>query len=294
MSGVTLLDGGMGRALSELGVSLDAPLWSARAFLSRPDLIQKAHENFIRAGSQVITTNGYALTDYYLTMAGLMDQKEELLKASYALAHQARRVLGRRDVRIAASIPPLNESYRPDLVDERQMAVEYPQLIHSAAEAGADILLGETLSTVSEARSILANTGEQRIETWISFTVSGNGRLRSGESLAEAAGVCSEMGASAVLINCSTPHEIDAALDALAESLEGSGLRYGAYANRFTQVRPDFTLKGGLNPIDEGVSCPDYREMVLGWVRRGARIVGGCCGFGPEYIREIAESLSAI
>jgi S-methylmethionine-dependent homocysteine/selenocysteine methylase len=287
---MVLLDGGMGRALHEMGVSLDAPLWSARAFLERPEAIEQAHRDFIAAGAEVITTNSYALTDYYLRAGGLLDRKEDLLRMAYALAQAARdKQSPDKSPRIAASIPPLNESYRPDLVERRQCEDEYPRLIAAAVDGGADILLGETLSTLLEAEIILRSAGKYDIPRWISFTVGADGRLRSGESIEEALTCCREGGAEAILFNCSMPPAIDRALDHLIPAMGTRAMPFGAYANRFEQVPEDFTLKGGINRINIGLSCSAYNSWVRRWIERGASIVGGCCGIGPEYIAEIRE-----
>lgn len=286
---ITVLDGGMGRALSELGATIDAPLWSARAFLKEPDLIRKAHRDYVDAGAQVITTNGYALTDYYLGWAGLLDQKARLLELSYSLAKEAIVQSGRKGVRIAASIPPLNESYRPDLVRPDQLKREYPQLIAAADAGGAHILLGETLSSLVEAEAIIDASRNSSLPLWLAFTVGPEGKLRSGEAMASAATLANEAGAEAILVNCSTPEAIDLALDHILSTVDQSSIKVGAYANRFHEVPADFTLEGGLNALDDGLSCPSYMGWVDSWVQRGVSIVGGCCGIGREYIAQLAR-----
>lgn len=289
---ITLIDGGMGRALHERGVSLDAPLWSARAFLGDPDVIMQAHLDYIQAGARVITSNSYALTDYYLSRAGLLHRKQQLLELAYKLADEARLASGRSDVQIAASIPPLNESYRPDLVNQDQLDQEYPQLIESAIANGADILLAETISSISEAESILNHADVREIPLWISFTVSEDGNLRSGEEISSGAALCRERGVDAVLLNCSTPSAIGKAMNLLARELVNTSVRFGGYANRFKEVSEDFTLEGGLNELDSGLSCSSYQDSVSSWIAQGATIVGGCCGIGPEYIQTLSENFA--
>lgn len=289
---ITLIDGGMGRALHERGVSLDAPLWSARAFLGDPDLIKQAHLDYIQAGATVITTNSYALTDYYLGRAGLLGRKQQMLEQAYQIADQARTESGLNNIRIAGSIPPLNESYRPDLVQPDQLEREYPLLIQAAASNGADLLLAETLSSITEAESVLTHAHPVEIPLWVSFTVSADGTLRSGESVRDAARLCMYHGADAVLLNCSTPAAITTAMNQLAGELRGTDLKFGGYANRFREVSSQFTLEGGLNELNTGLSCASYTETVSAWIDLGATIVGGCCGMGPDYIRTISNNFS--
>lgn len=286
-----ILDGGFGRALQDMGIDLDTPLWSARAVITSPEMVVRAHAEFIRAGAQIITTNTYALTRYYLEKAGRVAEQQQLLERAYMLAHRAVRESGVSGVRVAAGIPPLNESYRPDLVNQRIMESEYPFLIQTAVEEGADLIIGETLSSIAEARALLKHGTESGLPVWISFTLNGEGDLRSGESLESAARIVAEEGAAAVLVNCAGVDSISlgvAKLSALAEKIP---LTFGAYANRFYPVREGFTLEGGLNRIDEGVSPASYAAHARRWVDQGAGVVGGCCGIGPEYIRLLSEEV---
>src|SRR5690606_8234968 len=96
----------------------------------------------------------------------------------------------------------------------------------------------------------------------------------------------------ALLVNCSSPEAVDQALPHLA----ALGLPFGAYANGFQRITSDF-LKDNAT-VDALASRPEmtparYADFALGWVARGATIVGGCCETGPAHIRELARRLTA-
>jgi S-methylmethionine-dependent homocysteine/selenocysteine methylase len=288
---IIILDGGTGRELEKQGASIDPPLWSANAFFSDPDIIKKVHKSFIDAGASVITTNTYALTRYHLSNADKLDDQIKLLDMAYNQARQARAET-HDGIQIAASIPPLSESYRADLVpDDIAMKDEYELLIDRAIHNNTDILLGETLSQAREARMIAKIAQKTTIPLWISFTVDESGNLRSGESLKETATELLNLGVKALLVNCSTMQNIHNSMSIYQALAASSDFQYGAYGNRYNEIRKDYELKLKSTTLKEDLSPEMYTEAAKSWVEKGATIVGGCCGIGPEYIRHICQNL---
>ena len=70
MSKITLLDGGIGQELLRRSANPAHPMWSAKVLLDEPEIVQAAHEDFIRAGAQVITINAYSATPERLEQNG--------------------------------------------------------------------------------------------------------------------------------------------------------------------------------------------------------------------------------
>lgn len=288
LSKIDILDGGFGRELQARGVSIDTPLWSAWAFYYAPDIIEEIHRDFVDAGANIITSNTYALTRHHLEKVNKLGEHELLLDQAYQIIQKS--VDGSKNARIAASLPPLVESYRPDLVkDITEMDEEYSFLVKKAVEYEVDIILGETLATIKEAESVLKHAAAYKIPVWISFTVNEDGNLRSGECLKNAASVAIEKGAEAVLVNCSSVSSVDKSMALLSEVSKKTPLRYGAYPNRFHEIRLDFTLASGLNTIDQGVSIDDFVDYSQKWVDEGAAIIGGCCGMGVDFIKALSD-----
>ena len=288
---IIILDGGTGRELEKQGASIDPPLWSANAFFSDPDIIKKVHISFIDAGASVITTNTYALTRYHLSNANKLKDQIKLLDMAYIQSQRARTET-HDGIQIAASIPPLSESYRADLVpDDTAMKDEYELLIDRAIYNHADILLGETLSQAREARMIAKIAQKTTIPLWISFTVDESGNLRSGESLMETATELLNLGVKALLVNCSTMQNIHKSMSIYQTLAASSDFQYGAYGNRYNEIRKDYKLELKSTTLKEDLSPEMYTEAVKSWVEKGATIVGGCCGIGPEYIHHICQNL---
>ena len=83
---IIILDGGMGAELEKLGASMDNNLWSGRCSVDNPEIVYKAHQNFIQSGSDIITTNTYASTPISMKEYGYENHIEEWNKASVKIA----------------------------------------------------------------------------------------------------------------------------------------------------------------------------------------------------------------
>jgi S-methylmethionine-dependent homocysteine/selenocysteine methylase len=104
------------------------------------------------------------------------------------------------------------------------------------------------------------------------------------------------LGAVAVLFNCSQPEVMGDAVDAARGRPARAGgragaVRIGVYANAFAPGAAQAQANEGLSEIRADLGPEGYLAWVQDWIARGATIVGGCCGIGPEHIERIRRSL---
>ncbi|HSK95519.1 MAG TPA: homocysteine S-methyltransferase family protein, partial [Euzebyales bacterium] len=144
-----LLDGGMGMELSARGAATSDRLWAARALIDAPATVRAVHDAYLAAGADVITTNTYSTARPRLERAGVAERFVALNEQAARLATQARDAHG-RDVLIAGSMPPLDDTYRPDKVGDAQWMVDHYQAQAEVLAPHVDLLLAETLSTAAE------------------------------------------------------------------------------------------------------------------------------------------------
>lgn len=291
--GLIVLDGGMGQELINRGASAQGVLWSARALFDHPEVVQAVHEDYIRAGADIITTNSYACIRNNFEPEGLLDRLGEMNRLSAELAQQARDNAG-KSVKIAGSMGPQRGSYRPDLVGTYQ---ETEALYREQAEFLAphvDLFICETLSCIVEARAAVVAASATGIPVWLSWSIEDTGlaNLRSGESLHEAWNDIADSGVSAVLLNCSPPEAISMVLPELVSLC---GLPTGAYANAFTPIPQKWDFHGdeSIPPSRTDVTPEAYAAHAAGWVAAGARIIGGCCEVGPAHITKLNQLRAA-
>jgi S-methylmethionine-dependent homocysteine/selenocysteine methylase len=284
---VTLLDGAMGTELRARGVDVPShvtSIWSAKALLEAPEAVVQVHRDYIEAGADVITANNYAVTPPLLARAGLEDRLEELTAWAVELAQRARDAAG-RGVHIAGSVPPLDTSYRADLVGEDAVILAAYRRIVSALGSGVDVLLCETLSSAREAVAAATAARETDREVWVSFTLQGSwpDHLPSGESVAEAYGAVSEVGADAYLVNCCGANFVTRALGTLTGLTRGP---VGGYANS-ADVVPGSGRGASAHIEYQPLDVDQYAAAASEWIALGATILGGCCFTGPAHIARL-------
>jgi len=284
-----VLDGGMGRQLARMGAPFRQPEWSALALTDGPAFVTRAHTEFIRAGADIITTNSYAVVPFHIGEGRFREEGAELLRMAGELAHAAADGTG---VRIAAGVPPLFGSYAPEAFD----AVRAPAMLALFREhllAHCDLMLAETLSSLAETDAVLSAFSGCGKPVWLSFSVedhdpeAGRPRLRSGEALADALVLARNAEADAVLFNCSQPEVMADAVGRARETLP-ERCPIGVYANAFALIDDNPAANETLRPIRADLTPERYRAFAEDWLARGAEIIGGCCGVGPEHIAELA------
>ena len=291
-----ILDGGMGRELRMRGVEILDTIWSANGLITAPAVVRDIHMDYIEAGADIITTNSYGVILQELVKEGIAGRYDELNQLAGQLAVEARDRSG-ADVLIAGSLPPLRGSYRPDLVDA--FAVIEPEYARQVAllTPFVDLFICETMSSADEGYAAAHAAVVSGKPVWVSWTLHEDrtGRLRSGESIADAAARVAELPITGMLANCCAPESIAAAMGLLTAT---GNTFVGGYANTFVPVAPDWTLDGngdddGLIALRDDLSPEHYATCAADWVANGATVVGGCCGTGPAHIKRIASAHAA-
>ncbi|MGI9600702.1 MAG: homocysteine S-methyltransferase family protein [Acidimicrobiales bacterium] len=299
MASVVILDGGMGKELRRIGAPFRQPEWSALALMEAPEMVARAHQNFVDAGADVIITNNYAVVPYHLGDQPFAARGRELAARAGQLARQVADS-AEHEVRVAGSLPPLFGSYEPTQFDPRRAAPIYGDIV-DALDPYVDLWIGETFSRVDELTTTVAAIHERGSgqPIWMSFTLpdtypADRVTLRSGETTDDiaAAVAASHPPVQAVLFNCSLPEQTGPAIRALARSLHQQGLdtALGGYANAFPVSR------SGTYQANEVVferraelTADRYAEHVAEWIDDGATIVGGCCDMYPEHIAALGR-----
>lgn len=284
-----LLDGGMGHLLRRKGVEVKGEIGSVERFLGvalanveKPGLVREAHEDFLKAGARVVTTNSYACVP---SIVG----EQRVIEVIQAAGRIAREAADGHGGLVAGCLPPLHESYRPDRVGgDAELEKEY-RLIAETVAPFADVLLCETMSCAREAAAAAKAAAATGKPVWVAWALAegSDGTLLSGESV-EAAVEALELReggpVQACLFNCSQPESISAALPKLRAVLP-SGVLCGAYANGFRTVKAPGS---GSSEYREDLSPESYAAFGASWVADGAGILGGCCGIFPEHLAAVA------
>ena len=283
--GRALMDGGVGTEIQRRGGSLRA--WAATENAERPDAVRVVHADFLAAGADVISANTFGCSEPRLAAFGLAGCEEELNRRAVALALEARDAVG-GEALVAGCLTTV--SFRgPDgsgmSPPEGERALESQARI--IADAGADLLLAEILSSVDRANAMLAAASTAGLPVWAGFSckLDGDGQVRllneTSEPLADSLRRIDLSGVDAALAMHTEIEAVGPALAALREAWDGP---VGAYPHGGRYARPDWEFDASFTP--EALAAGAAR-----WIDEGCSIVGGCCGAGPAHIAALREVL---
>ena len=296
---ITLIDGAMGTQIRARGYEVPShhsSIWSAQALMDNPHIVKEIHKDYISAGAEIITTNNYAVTQNLLERENLGHRLEELTSLSIDIAKEAKKESG-KNIKIAASLPPLDTSYRPDLVgDITSIEKKYMEIVDIVKDR-VDLIIIETMSSSMEASGALSACAKADIEVWLGYTLQGIRKniLPSGENLIDAINKVKHFNISAYVINCSSANITTEAIKLLSNEIDKP---FGGYANSVNVNQ----IIDGDDEVDNAedlqvenqqlINEIDYSVIVKNWIDNGATIVGGCCGTSPEHIKKINDLIS--
>ena len=280
-----ILDGATGTELNRRGVDTGLPLWSANALLTDEGsrVLQDIHEDYLRAGADILTTNTFRTHVRALAPSGNADRALELTRRAVDIARAAVAAVPSARTRfVAGSISTLEDCYRPDLVPpEDQLRAEHSERVHHLLECGVDVFLIETINCIREASIIAKLAAITGTPVIVSFVCNRDGKILSGESLTEAARELLPLGISAIGVNCGPTPNLAKPLAEL-QSACPQDFPLIAYGN----IGYADDAVGWVNTDAENPSA--YCQHAENWP---IKIVGGCCGTTPAHIAELTKSL---
>lgn len=278
---VILLDGAMGTELYRRGIFIN------RCYddLSRTaaNLIREIHQEYRKAGADVLETNTFGANRFRLRGYGLEAAVEEI---NTAAARLAREVAG-DELFVAGSIGPIGLRLEPYGATSRQEAREaFRDQATALAEGGADLFILETFSDLEEIRQAVAGCRDaSELPVIGQMTIQTDRQTTYGDTPEHIARELEELGVDAVGLNCSVGPAI--ILEAIGQMSRATDLPISAVPN------------AGLPKEVQGrkmyLADPEYMaSYARKLVQAGTRIVGGCCGTTPAHIREMANQLRAV
>lgn len=280
-----ILDGATGTELMRRGVPTHLPLWSTAGLLSRPDVVEQIHRDYVEAGAEIIVANTFRTNTRTLRAAGLLARGGALNRLAVELARQATRAarIAAAQCWVAASIAPVEDCYQPGRVPpDAELADEHARMSAWLADAAPDLVWIETMNTVREARIAAEAVRAAGLPFVVSWVVREDGALLSGEPLADAVAAVEPLGPLALGLNCIPPAGMTRNLPRLRAQTERALIAYAHIGNPAPISGWSFS---------EVVAPEDYAREAARWVRLGAAVIGGCCGTTPRHIAALACGL---
>jgi homocysteine S-methyltransferase len=278
---VHLFDGAMGTMLYAKGFFLN--VCYDELCVKQPQLVREVHEEYVRAGAEIIETNTFGATPLKLGAHGLADQTAEINRAAAQLARAA---AGDRAT-VVGAIGPLGVRLEPFGPTSRDEARDlFRRQVDGLLEGGVDGFVLETFSDLEEAHAALRAVREASdLAAVVQMTIGTDGLTAYGTAPEDFARQLTAWGADVIGVNCSVgPAGV---LDAIEHMAKVTDVPLSAQPN------------AGL-PRDVGdrkiyLASPEYMaSYARRLVEAGARFVGGCCGTTPEHIRKMRDYLASV
>ena len=280
-----LLDGAMGTMLMEAGLESGDPPeeWN----VLHPDRVRRVHRAYIEAGSQIILTNSFGGTAPRLAMHRLEDRVMELNRAAAELARTEADDV-ERIVLVAGSMGPTGQMLQP--VGEmtfQEARQAFADQAAGLAAGGIDLFWIETMSAVKEVKAAVAGiraVSELPISATMSFDT--HGHTMMGISPVQAVEQLTALDLDLVGANCGTgSDELIETVQTMRKANPSVPLVAKANAGVPQVVDGDVVYNGTPALMAE------YAVEVY---RKGARLIGGCCGNTPEHIQAMADALASL
>lgn len=274
---IVYLDGGMGTLLQKSGLQPgELPEhWN----ISHPEVIRGIHKNYYDSGSNVVNTNTFGAN----TLKFSIDDLDEIICHAVKNADEARKASsGEQEKFIALDVGPTGKLLKPlgDLDFEDAVKI-FAETIRLGVKYGVDLITIETMNDSYETKAaVLAAKESSDLPIIVTNAYGENGRLMTGANPAVMAAMLEGMGVDAIGANCSLgPKQL---MDVMDELL------------KYCSVPVAFKPNAGL-PKSDGkvtyydVDADEFAQDIKLSVENGVRIVGGCCGTTPEYIKKVCE-----
>ncbi len=276
---ILLTDGGTGTLLQERGLPLgELP---ERWNLTHADVIEEMHTAYFDAGSHLVCTNTFGAN-------ALKFEEEELEKIIFAAVENAKkarkRSVGTQPKFIALDIGPTGKMFAPygDLPFEEGVEI-FAKTVRLGVKAGVDVIYIETMGDSLETKAAaLAAKENSELPLFVSCAYGTDGKLLTGANPEAMVALLEGLRVDVIGINCSVgPKQMGSVVEKL---LQKSSLP--------VLVKPNAGLPNLKGEYD--LPKEEFAREVAAFAKGGARLVGGCCGTTPAYIKALAAAIKEI
>jgi len=285
---IVLIDGATGTELQRRGVPMDKVAWSGAAVLTHPDVVREIHEDYIRAGAEVIITNTFGSTRQMLEPAGYGDQVETVFRGAVELAKQARDNAADQPVAIAGSISSEPPSFdRNSFLSPEKELNAYREAAGLLANAGVDLIALEMMVETTHAARAMQAALETQLPVWLGVGCKRreDGKIVSFDhadlELTTVLDALIPMGPTVVNIMHSEIGAVPEAIELVRQRWSGP---IGVYPESGYFTKPNWNFIDVIAPAD-------LVTEALGWVDAGVRLLGGCCGTSPDHVQALQAAM---
>jgi methionine synthase I (cobalamin-dependent) len=284
-----ILDGGTGTDIQRRGAPMSGETWCAEVNLTHPDIVRAVHDDYIRAGADVITTNTFASSALSFNH---YHRDYDLLKIDTAAVAIAKQAVRGTPVIVAGSVstmrpvePGSDRTLKEKEWTEPEARELFRRKVENLASAGVDLLILEMMRDTDYSVYATEAARDTGLPVWVGISVErrADGLLsgfgREDQLLEDVAKRLAATNPAVMNIMHTSPNDTDEALDVLRKYWDGP---MGVYPECGYFKNPDWQFVDVISPRDLVAKSHE-------WKAKGATIFGGCCGIGPDHIAALAQ-----
>ncbi|MDO4813753.1 MAG: homocysteine S-methyltransferase [Gemella sp.] len=299
-----ILHGALGTELEYKGYDISGKLWSAKYLLEKPEAIQEIHEEYVKAGSDLITTSSYqasikGLVDYGITQ----EEARQVIKSSVEIAKDAIEKVWSElseDEKASRLYPLINGDVGPYagyLADGSEYTGDYGSItkeelkdfhrerIAILLEEGSDLLALETIPNILEVEALIELLAEEFAdsEAYLSVTSQDGKTLSDGTSIEDFMKIVGDSKQILALgLNCSSAKNSDEFLKKLASLTDKPLVAYPNSGEIYD---------GATQSWKEDAHACSVVDYSADWLDQGVKVIGGCCRTRPSHIEELSKKI---
>src|SRR5262245_1494067 len=283
--GPLLADGAIGTLLFSRGVGMDQCFDALN--LSRPELVESVHRDYLSAGAELIETNPFGANAVRLSARGLEAQVRVIARQGVRIARSSRETVGVNAL-VVGSMGPLGKPLEPfGPVTPDQAEAAFREAAEGLLEGGCDGFILETFQDLNEIlaalRAVRRVSSDLPIIAQMTFGL--DGKTLYGATPALVVRALVQAGANVVGLNCGVGPQ--PTLEVLEQIVAAAG-------STPVSVMPNAGLPQYVDGRFVYLASPEYfAEFAARAIGLGARIVGGCCGTTPAHVRAMRERLES-
>ena len=288
---LVILDGAMGSELEKNGAKMDKKLWCGTSSIKFPEIVKKVHEDYIKAGVDVITTNTYASTPISMKSYGFENSIEEYNKKSVLIAKEAVEN-SKKDIAIAGSVSASGSFFKLGI---KKMIPNFNEQLKILTGEGVDLIILEAMSSQAEiVQAMIECSTKIEIPVWLAISCvidNSTNEVMLGyndsmdtppeiyENFEKSLNKFSKLHEGPILIAHSNIDVTGKAVKIAKKNFNGI---IGAYPNVGFYEKPHWIYEDNMKP-------EDYLIQAKSWFENGSQIIGGCCGIGPDLIKSLSN-----
>ncbi|MCK9425636.1 MAG: homocysteine S-methyltransferase family protein [Ignavibacteriaceae bacterium] len=272
-----LLDGAMGSLLQQKGIKSHPQLWMSMANLTHPKEVLKAHQAYIKAGADIITTNTFRTNPVSIKKSNEIISGFDFVQKSVKLAKTA---VGDKQIIIAGSNPPAEDCYQVKrTISKKEIEANHVEHIEYLITSGCNFILNETQSHLDEILFVAKFCNNNSIPYVMSLFFTNKLKLLSGENLFDVIRTIEEFSPLAISLNCILPKTFQKVFRKLNKDKS-----WGFYLNCGSDAFNHENITCGISPID-------YSQEVKKYLKKNPIFIGSCCGSSPNHTKELQKLL---